>query len=102
MNFLAWLGKKFDEGWFSRALLIFQFWFVYWIVDWSMALGSTALYAKVAAAPGSGAASVDLLGVAAIIGAVAAIPQALLMLATNKYMEMRAQQPTIIKDRRTP
>lgn len=70
-------------------MVAFQFWFCYFIVDWSMAYGSTAL-----------AAGRDLLGTAAVIGAVAAIPQALLMLATNKYMEMRAAQPMVIADRR--
>lgn len=43
-----------------------------------MSFASTALSTKA-----------DLLGAAANIAAVAAIPQALLMLATNKYMEMR-------------
>ena len=36
-NILAWIGKQLDGGWFSRILLLLQFWFVYWILDWSMA-----------------------------------------------------------------
>lgn len=80
-NFVTTVGKWLDEGWFSRLLVIFQLWFVWFIVDWSMAFSSTALATKA-----------DLMGAAANIGAVAAIPQALLMLATNSYMQMRAQQ----------
>lgn len=89
MNPFTWLGRQLDNGWFSRILLMAQFWFVYWILDWSMAFASTALSTKA-----------DLLGAAANIGAVAAIPQALLMLATSKYMEMRAAQPVVVSDRR--
>ncbi len=89
MNPLKTLGKWLEDGWWTRGLLVFQCWFCYFIVDWSMAFASTALATKA-----------DLLGAAANIGAVAAIPQALLMLATNKYVEMRAAQPRIIEDRR--
>lgn len=83
-QFFSWLGAGLDAGWFSRILVVAQFYFVYWILDWSMAFASTALAMKV-----------DLLGASANIAAVAAIPQALLMLATNKYMEMRVQQKTL-------
>lgn len=82
MNPLVWLSKQLDAGWFSRILVLAQFYFVYWILDWSMSFASTALATKA-----------DLLGTSATIAAVAAIPQALLMLATNKYMEMRGQTP---------
>ena len=88
MNPFSWIGRQLDNGWFSRFLLLAQFWFVYWILDWSMSFASTALATKS-----------DLMGAAATIGAVAAVPQALLMMATNKYMEMR-QQSVVIKDRR--
>lgn len=54
-----------------------------------MALASTALATKA-----------DLMGAAANIAAVAAIPQALLMMATNSYMQMRAQQAALQDDRR--
>ena len=73
-----WIWRQLDEGWFSRGLLLFQFWFCWYIVDWSMAYASTALATKA-----------DLLGAAANIGAVAAVPQALLVMATNAYMSMR-------------
>ena len=75
------LGKWLDDGWFSRILVVAQFYFVYWMLDWSMAFASTALATKT-----------DLMSTAASIAAVAAVPQALLMLATSRYMEMRAQQ----------
>ena len=87
---LTWIGKQLDGGWFARLLLIFQCWFCYFIVDWSMAFASTALAMKA-----------DLLGAAANVTAVAAIPQALLMLATSKFLEMRAQQAIVMQDRRT-
>lgn len=89
---LDWLGRQLDGGWFARILVLLQFGFVYWTLDWAMAYASTAL----AAVP-----TRDLIGAAANIAAVAAIPQALLMLAVNKYLEMRAAQPRVIADRRT-
>lgn len=89
MNPIKSIAKALDDGWFSRILVVAQFWFVYWLIDWSMAIGSTAV-----------AAGRDLLGTAAVIGAVGAIPQALLMLATKGYMEMRATQPRVLEDRR--
>jgi hypothetical protein len=89
MNPIAWIARQLDAGWFSRILLMAQFWFVYWILDWSMAYASTALATKA-----------ELMGAAANIAAVAAVPQALLMMATNSYMQMRAQQFSAPADRR--
>jgi NAD/NADP transhydrogenase alpha subunit len=66
------------HGYLAMVFLIAQFYLVYFMVDWAKAFGSTALATKA-----------DLMGAAAIIGAVSAVPQALLMLATNKYIEMR-------------
>ena len=80
MNLLRAIGRLLDAGWFSRLLVVAQFWFVYWILDWSMSFASTALATKA-----------DLMGAAANIAAVAAVPQALLMLATNAYMQMRGK-----------
>lgn len=77
----ASVGALLDAGWFSRLLVLAQFYFAWRLLDWSWAFASTSL------AKGS-----DLMATAAVIGAVAAAPQALLMLATNRYMEMRAQQ----------
>lgn len=82
-NPLTIIGKLLDAGWFSRLLVVAQFWFVYWILDWSMSFASTALATKA-----------DLMGAAANIAAVAAVPQALLMLATNAYMQMRGKPET--------
>lgn len=72
------LSDILDQGWMSRIFLVAQFYLAYFMVDWAMAFGSTAL-----------SMGRDLLGAAAVIGAVAAVPQALLMLATNKYIELR-------------
>lgn len=92
---LSKISTSASERWFSRALVAFQLWFCYFIVDWSMAFSSTAL-----AMCSNPTVKCDLLGAAANVGAVAAIPQALLMLATNAYMQMRAQKPAEIVDRR--
>lgn len=67
-----------DQGWLSRAFLVAQFYLAYHMLDWAMSFAGVALATKQ-----------DLMGTAAVIGAVAAAPQALLMLATNKYMDMR-------------
>lgn len=83
MNPFRSIGRLLDAGWFSRLLVVAQFWFVYWILDWSMSFASTALATKA-----------DLMGAAANIAAVAAVPQALLMLATNAYMQMRGKPET--------
>lgn len=77
-KYLQSIEDVLDRGWLSRLFLFAQFYLAYFMVDWAMAFGSTALATKA-----------DLLGAAAVIGAVAAVPQALLMMATNKYMEMR-------------
>ena len=77
-KYLTPIEDFLDRGWMSRFFLVAQFYLAYFMVDWAMAFGSTALSTKA-----------DLLGAAAVIGSVAAVPQALLMLATNKYMEMR-------------
>lgn len=88
-NPVTWIAKQLDAGWFSRILVAAQFYFVYVILDWSMAYAGTALAMKA-----------DLAGAAANIAAVAAIPQALLAWATNSYMQMRGQRPVVIADRR--
>lgn len=77
-NLLNSANQLLDAGWFSRILVLMQFGFVYWMLEWAMAFASTAIYAKA-----------DLMATAAVIAAVFVGPQALLMLATNKYMEMR-------------
>jgi hypothetical protein len=81
-NVFSSASEILDQGWMSRGFLVGQFWLAFHMTDWAMAFASTSL--AVANRP-------DLLGVAATIGAVAAVPQALLMLATNKYIEFRAR-----------
>ena len=60
------------------AILIVHVLVLFRMMDWTWAFASTAMV------KGS-----DLMGVAAVIAAVAAVPQALLTLATNKYVEMK-------------
>ena len=88
MNFLTWLGKKLDEGWFSRLMMVGIGYFAWDVLSWSEAFASTALATKS-----------DLMGTAAVLAATSAAPLGLLTLALNKYLEMRAAQPRII-DRR--
>lgn len=90
MNFLTWLGKRLDDGWFSRLMMVGIGAFAWDLLAWSEAFASTALATKA-----------DLVGTAATVAAVAAAPLGLLTLALNKYMDMRAVQPKIIPDRRT-
>ena len=76
----VWLEYRLNQGWVSRILLAAQFYLAYVMTDWAMAFGSTAL-----------SMGKDLIGAAAVIAAVAAAPQALLMMATNAYMAMRSK-----------
>lgn len=59
-------------------ILIMHLLVLFRMMDWTWAFASTAL------SKGS-----DLMGTAAVIAAVAAVPQALLTLATNKYAELK-------------
>lgn len=72
-----------DQGWVTRALIGAQFVLAFSMTNWAMAFAGTALAVKA-----------DLLHTAAVIGAVAAVPQALLMFATNKYVEFRYRDST--------
>ena len=89
MNPLAWLGRQLDAGWFGRALVLVQVAFAWNLLTWSEAFASTALATKA-----------DLVGTAGVIAATAAAPLGLITLAINKYLEMRANQPVVMKDRR--
>jgi len=99
MSLSRYILRALSESWFSRALIIAQFYFVWWILDWSMAFASTAL-AAAATAKTRDIEQGILMAAAANIAAVAAIPQALLMYATNKYMDFKAQQPVVVANRR--
>lgn len=79
-SYLQSLSEILDQGWMSRLFLFAQFYLAFFMVDWAMAFASTAL---------AQTGPKDFLGVAAVITAVAAVPQALLMLASNKYIEFR-------------
>lgn len=72
------LSDILDQGWLSRIALATQFYLVFKQSEWTWAYASTGL-----------ASHADLMAVAAVITAVAAAPQALLMLAVNKYVELR-------------
>jgi NAD/NADP transhydrogenase alpha subunit len=60
------------------AILIVHVLVLFRVMDWTWAFASTAL-----------SRGADLMGTAAVIAAVAAVPQALLTLATNKYVELK-------------
>lgn len=70
--------KRFVDDYDQLFILITHLLVLFRMMDWTWAFASTAL-----------ATRVDLMGTAAIIAAVAAIPQALLTLATNKYAELK-------------
>lgn len=89
MNPLAWLGKQLDNGWFSRLLVVAQFWLAFSQTLWAQSFMSTAL-----------ALGRDLMGASAGVAAVYLGPQALLFAATKFYMDARAAQPVVISDRR--
>jgi hypothetical protein len=86
---LAWFTQKIEDWWFSRALVLAQFYLAWDTLVWAKAFASTAL-----------AAGRDLMGTAATIGAVFVGPQALLFAATKFYMDAKARQPRIVQDRR--
>lgn len=77
-KFFQDVSEVLDQGWVARALIVAQFILAFSMTNWAMAFAGTALAMKA-----------DLLHTAAVIGAVAAVPQALLMFATNKYVEFR-------------
>lgn len=67
-----------DNGWIRVGLLAGMFYIAWQLTQWAMAFGSTALATKA-----------DLMGAAAVIGAVSAAPIAILTLLVTKYMEFR-------------
>lgn len=76
------LDKLFDrflgQRWFRRALIVVVLIFTFRLTTWG------ANYAMLALTTDK-----DLMGVAAVIGAVAAIPLGLLTMLFNKYEEKR-------------
>lgn len=65
---------------FRRALILAILWFTYRLTTWGMTFADHAL-----------SIGADLLGVAAILGAVAAMPLGILTLLFNKYDALRKQ-----------
>lgn len=72
------LDKYIGLHWFRRCLAIAVLLYTFRLTNWG------AQYAMLALGTGA-----DLMGVAAIIGAVAAIPLGLVTLVFNKYNEKR-------------
>jgi hypothetical protein len=70
--------REFVDDYDQLFILIMHLLVLFRMMDWTWAFASTAL------SKGS-----DLMGTAAVIAAVAAVPQALLTLATNKYAELK-------------
>ncbi|MGE0358655.1 MAG: hypothetical protein AB7P08_17265 [Burkholderiales bacterium] len=101
MNPLAWLGKQLDDGWFSRALVVAQFYIAWNATSWAQSYASTALAAIVQGAADGKSVAIDLTALSLNIGAVFLGPQALLFAATKFYMDARATQPRVIADRRS-
>lgn len=85
-----------DSGVIRVALLVGMFYFAWNLTYWAESFASTALYQL---AQGK---TIEWMGIAATIGAVAAAPIGLMTLLLNKYMDMRASQPVVIQDRRKP
>jgi hypothetical protein len=91
---LGQLGEILDFGVIRLLMLCGMGYFAWNLTEWSEAFASTAMYQLAQGKP------VEWMGIAATIGAVAAAPVGLLTLLLSKYMEMRATQPVMIKDRR--
>ena len=70
-----------DNGWIRIALLVGMFWVATDLLFWAKAFASTALATKA-----------DLMGAAAMIGAVASAPIAILTLLVTKYLEYRNER----------
>lgn len=77
----AWLDKVVGPFWFRRGLALAVLVFTFRLTNWGAQYAMMALM---------GPEKVDLLGVAGVITAVAAIPLGLITLVFNKYNEMKA------------
>jgi hypothetical protein len=81
-NFIQWLEQRFNTGfWFRRGIAIAVLVITIRLTEWGMRYADSALAAKA-----------DLLGVAAVIGAVAAVPIGLVTLLFSKYQEWRQNE----------
>lgn len=70
--------REFVDDYDQLFILLMHLFVLFRMMDWTWAFASTAL-----------SQGRDLMGTAAVIAAVAAVPQALLTLATNKYAELK-------------
>lgn len=75
----VWLETRLDEGlWFRRGLVIATVIITVQLTTWAAKYANAALASKA-----------DLMGVAAVIAAVAGVPVTLLTILHNKYTESR-------------
>lgn len=78
----VWLETRLDEGlWFRRGLAITTIIITVQMTTWAASFANAALTSKA-----------DLMGVAAVIGAVSGVPVVLLTILFNKYVEARAKE----------
>lgn len=81
---LDWLEKRLDSGsYFRRALLIAVVVLTFKLTEWGTHFAEVGLATKA-----------DLLGIAAVLAAVAGIPVAILSMVFNKYVETRVKETT--------
>lgn len=75
-----WVEARLDEGaWFRRGLAVTTVVLIFQLTSWAARFAQQALETKA-----------DLMATAAVIGAVAGVPLALLTLLFNKYAESRS------------
>lgn len=78
---LDWIEKRLDSGsYFRRALATAVVVLTFKLTEWGTHFAEVGLVAKA-----------DLLGIAAVLAAVAGIPVAILSLVFNKYVESRKE-----------
>jgi uncharacterized lipoprotein YddW (UPF0748 family) len=81
---LKTLLKGFDtSSWFRRGLVVTIILMTYRLTEWGAKYANTALDMI------ANGKTIDLMAVAALIGAVAAAPVAIITLLVNKYVETR-------------
>lgn len=83
---IKWLELRLSQGsWFRRFLAIAVLLFTYKLTEWGIHFAESGLQSKA-----------DLMGIAAVIGALGTGPIALLTLLLNKYVETRVNEPNIV------
>lgn len=101
MNPFKWFESRLRVI-FEYGLIVGQFWLAFSQTAWAQAYASTALASAVQALSCGNTAKgvLDMMGVAAVIGAVFLGPQALLFGAVKFYLDARAKVPIVVKERR--